>query len=137
MSKKNLDKTTSNEDWMSILSPEEFRVLRMKGTEMPGTGAYNKFNEAGVYNCAGCGAPLFTSEQKFDSGCGWPAFFDEVPNSIDREVDSSMGAVRTEILCKKCGGHLGHEFKGEGFPNPTDIRHCVNSAALKFKKKDE
>lgn len=127
--------TKSDQEWKAVLSPEQFRVLRDKGTERPGTGEYNKFKEAGVYNCAGCNLPLYKSETKFDSGCGWPAFYEAIPGSIKLYEDKSMGVVRTEMVCSNCGGHLGHVFKGEGFPTPTDERHCVNSVSLKFKPK--
>lgn len=86
-----------------------------------------------MYHCAGCDTPLFTSSTKFDSGCGWPAFFDSIPGAVNRHEDRSLGRVRTEITCAKCGGHLGHVFQGEGFPTPTDERHCVNSISIKYK----
>lgn len=128
-----LDKNTPDSVWREVLSPEEYSILRGKGTERPGTGKYNKFYEEGTYVCAGCGAALYTSKTKFDSGCGWPAFYDEIPGSIDRHVDTSGGRVRTEITCANCGGHQGHVFENEGFKNPTDQRHCVNSASVKFR----
>ncbi|SPO38338.1 related to MXR2 - Methionine-R-sulfoxide reductase [Pseudozyma flocculosa] len=117
-------------EWRAQLSPEQFRILRQKGTEMAGTGKYNKHAAQGVYTCAGCDTPLYKSTTKFDSGCGWPAFFDAIPGAIDRHVDRTFGMERIEITCKACGGHLGHVFKGEGFPTPTDERHCVNSVSL-------
>ncbi|KAI9100353.1 peptide methionine sulfoxide reductase msrB [Phlyctochytrium arcticum] len=123
----------SDEEWRAILSPEQFRVLREKGTEAPGTGQYNKTKVSGTYTCAGCNAPLYTSKTKFDSGCGWPAFFDAIPGAVTRHTDDSMGMERTEIVCTNCGGHLGHVFKGEKFDTPTDERHCVNSVSLSFK----
>nr|KAJ3411735.1 Peptide methionine sulfoxide reductase B2, chloroplastic [Polyrhizophydium stewartii] len=113
---------------------EQFRILRQKGTEPAGSGEYNKFHEDGVYSCAGCGTPLYKSTTKFDSGCGWPAFFDAIPGAVTRHEDRSHGMVRTEIVCTACGGHLGHVFKGEGFKTPTNERHCVNSISLKFAK---
>ncbi|TFK51644.1 peptide methionine sulfoxide reductase msrB [Heliocybe sulcata] len=122
------------EEWRAVLSPEQFRVLRQKGTEPAYTGKYDKFKREGVYECAGCGTPLYKSTTKFDSGCGWPAFFDAIPGAINRHDDSSFGMVRTEITCAACGGHLGHVFKGEGFSTPTDERHCVNSISLNFKE---
>ncbi|EPQ56375.1 methionine sulfoxide reductase B [Gloeophyllum trabeum ATCC 11539] len=121
-------------EWRAILSPEQFRVLRQKGTEPAYTGKYEKFKGEGVYTCAGCGTPLYKSTTKFDSGCGWPAFFDAIPGAINRHTDRSFGMERTEITCAACGGHLGHVFKGEGFPTPTDERHCVNSISLNFKE---
>ncbi|CAK9309115.1 unnamed protein product [Citrullus colocynthis] len=120
----------SEEEWRAILSPEQFRILRQKGTEYPGTGTYDKFYGEGVYHCAGCGAPLYRSNTKFKSGCGWPAFFDGIPGAIKRIPDPD--GMRTEITCAACDGHLGHVFKGEGFPTPTNERHCVNSISLKF-----
>ncbi|KAI9226511.1 MAG: peptide methionine sulfoxide reductase msrB [Piptocephalis tieghemiana] len=124
------------EEWRTILSPEQFRILREKGTERPGTGKYDRHTEAGVYGCAGCGSPLYKSDHKFHSGCGWPAFFDALPGAITRHEDYSMGMSRIEITCTKCGGHLGHVFQGEGFPTPTDERHCVNSISLSFQGAD-
>ncbi|KAJ3007719.1 Peptide methionine sulfoxide reductase B2, chloroplastic [Thoreauomyces humboldtii] len=122
----------SDGEWRAVLNKEQFRVLREKGTEAPGTGKYNKHAEEGVYTCAGCNAPLYKSAHKFDSGCGWPAFFDGIPGAITRHADVSHGMERTEIVCTACGGHLGHVFKGEGFKNPIDERHCVNSVSLNF-----
>ncbi|KAJ1984852.1 Peptide methionine sulfoxide reductase B5 [Dimargaris verticillata] len=122
----------SEEEWRTVLTPEQFRVLRLKGTERPGTGKYDKFDDQGIYHCAACDAPLYKSTTKFNSGCGWPAFFEALPNAINRHSDCSMGMVRIEITCTSCGGHLGHVFKGEGFDTPTDERHCVNSISLKF-----
>ncbi|KAK3151673.1 hypothetical protein QOZ80_3AG0249050 [Eleusine coracana subsp. coracana] len=123
-------KQKSEEEWRAVLSPEQFRILRLKGTELPGTGEYNKFYSDGVYNCAGCGTPLYKSTTKFDSGCGWPAFFEGLPGAINRTPDPD--GRRVEITCAACGGHLGHVFKGEGFNTPTDERHCVNSVSIKF-----
>lgn len=120
-------------EWRAILSPEQFRILRQKGTEPAGTGKYNKFSDEGIYTCAGCKTPLYKSTTKFDSGCGWPAFFDALPGAVSRHEDKSWGMVRTEITCTACGGHLGHVFKGEGYKTPTDERHCVNSVSLSFK----
>ncbi|KAJ1981612.1 Peptide methionine sulfoxide reductase B5 [Dimargaris cristalligena] len=128
----NLSNTKSEEEWQAVLNPEQFRVLRQKGTEAPGTGEYEHHKAEGVYTCAGCNAPLYKSVTKFDSGCGWPAFYDSIPNAIIRQPDNSGGRQRTEIICAACGGHLGHVFKGEGFKVPTDERHCVNSVSIKF-----
>jgi peptide-methionine (R)-S-oxide reductase len=127
-------KMPTEEEWRARLSPEQFRVLRQKGTERPGTGQYNKHFEEGVYTCAACNTPLYKSTTKFDSGCGWPAFFDAIPGAITRHEDNTHGMRRIEIVCTNCGGHLGHVFKGEGFRTPTDERHCVNSVSLTFKK---
>ena len=112
------------------LTPEQYHVLREKGTERPFTGEYDHTFEPGTYHCAGCGKELFTSDAKYDSGCGWPAF--SAPASgeaVDEETDVSHGMVRTEVTCSACGGHLGHVFP-DG-PVPTGLRYCINSAALK------
>ncbi|KAI9006268.1 peptide methionine sulfoxide reductase msrB [Phycomyces nitens] len=127
----------SEAEWKTILSPDQFRVLRQKGTEPPGTGEYNKFSKKGVYNCAACNAPLYVSDTKFNSNCGWPAFFDAIPGAIIRHEDNSAGMKRIEICCAKCDGHLGHVFEGEGFPTPTDERHCVNSISLRFNEDEK
>ncbi|KAK7246673.1 hypothetical protein RIF29_41543 [Crotalaria pallida] len=120
----------SEDEWRAILSPRQFHILRQKGTEYPGTGVYDKFFGEGVYNCAGCGTPLYRSTTKFNSGCGWPAFYEGLPGAINRNPDAD--GIRVEITCAACGGHLGHVFKGEGFRTPTNERHCVNSISLKF-----
>ena len=91
----------------------------------------------GIYTCAACDAPLYKANHKFASGCGWPAFFDAVPGAVQRYTDKTFGMERTEIVCANCGGHLGHVFKGEGYPTPTDERHCVNSVSLKFGPEDK
>ncbi|KAJ2489079.1 Peptide methionine sulfoxide reductase B5 [Coemansia sp. RSA 2050] len=135
MSKTN-SATKTNDEWRAILSREQFRVLRERGTEAPGTGKYNKCAAEGVYNCGACGAPLYKSSTKFDSGCGWPAFFDAIPNAVRQVEDNSGGMARTEIICSKCSSHLGHIFRGEGFRTPTNERHCVNSISLTFADKD-
>ncbi|KAI1805360.1 SelR-domain-containing protein [Daldinia bambusicola] len=125
------------DEWRAVLSKEQFRILREKGTEPPGSGKYDKFfSESGVYTCAGCNAPLYKANHKFKSGCGWPAYFDSIPGAVTRHTDKSWGMERTEICCANCGGHLGHVFKGEGYPTPTDERHCVNSISLNFSPED-
>ncbi|KAK6337120.1 hypothetical protein TWF718_009905 [Orbilia javanica] len=124
----------SDQEWRTVLSREQFRILRQKGTEAPGSGEYDKSFDSGTYNCAACDFPLYKSTTKFKSGCGWPAFYEGIPGAIKRNEDNSFGMVRTEIVCSNCGGHLGHVFKGEGYKTPTDERHCVNSISLKLEK---
>ena len=125
----------SDADWRRELTAEQYRVLRTAGTEPPFGPAYQTFaaEGGGTYFCAGCGARLFSSKEKFDSHCGWPSFYDpaEAENVRTRE-DRSIARVRTEVLCAVCDSHLGHVFKGEGFDTPTDLRYCINGVALKF-----
>ena len=121
----------TNEEWKKQLTPEQYRVLREKGTERPFSGEYDKFFEAGTYVCAACGNELFFSEHKFDAGCGWPSFYREAAKGhITEKSDFSLGMRRTEILCAKCGGHLGHVF--DDGPHETGLRYCVNSVSIKF-----
>ncbi|KAG5663164.1 hypothetical protein KAF25_001100 [Fusarium avenaceum] len=123
----------SNDEWRAVLNKEQFRILREKGTEPPGSGKFDKHQpDHGVYICAGCDAPLYKASHKFSSGCGWPAYFDSIPGAVVRHEDRAFGMARTEIVCSNCGGHLGHVFKGEGYDTPTDERHCVNSVSLSF-----
>ena len=126
--------TLSDEEWRARLSPEEYRILRESGTEMRGTGPLTNHEAPGDYHCAGCGLHLYSSEHKFHSGCGWPAFDDEVPNAITRIEDRSHGMLRTEIRCRGCDGHLGHVFVGEHLTE-KNVRHCVNSASIVFAPK--
>lgn len=118
-------------EWKKQLTPEQFRILREKGTEPAGTGKYANTHEHGIYRCAGCGLDLFRSEEKYDSGTGWPSFFAPIaPDNIATAADNSLFSRRTEVLCRRCGGHLGHVF--EDGPTPTGLRYCLNSAALDF-----
>ncbi len=125
----------TDEEWKRLLTPEQYYILREAGTERAYGEVYKEFKKqgAGTYHCGGCNAELFTSNEKFDSGCGWPSFYDpsKAKNVIARD-DFSGGMVRTEVICAKCDGHLGHVFKGEGFDTPTDQRYCINGVALKF-----
>jgi peptide-methionine (R)-S-oxide reductase len=121
----------SEEEWRNILTPEQFHILREKGTERAYSGKLHDNHERGIYRCAGCGLDLFNSESKYDSGTGWPSFYAPVaPENVRFEEDRSFFMTRTEVLCPRCGGHLGHVF-GDG-PEPTGKRYCMNSAALEF-----
>jgi len=121
-------------EWRAQLSPEQYRVLRQAGTERPFTGEFWNHHDDGSYTCAGCGEVLFDATQKFDSGCGWPSFFDALDRSkVELKSDRTHGMVRTEVLCKTCGGHLGHVF--DDGPKPTGQRYCINSASLNFRNR--
>ena len=123
----------SEAEWRELLTPEQFHVMRQGGTERPFTGALVDNHEDGVYHCAACDAPLFTSDKKFESGSGWPSFWLPVsPNAVEAIEDSSLGMRRVEVRCARCGAHLGHVFP-DG-PKPTGDRYCINSASLGFKK---
>lgn len=119
----------SEADWKEELTPEQYHILREKGTERAWTGVYNDFKGDGVFHCAGCDAPLFESATKFDSGSGWPSFYDMIdPAAVTEHRDVSFGMVRTEVTCANCGGHLGHVFP-DG-PKPTGQRYCINSISI-------
>lgn len=126
----------SEEEWRKELSEEEYRILREKGTERAFTGKYDVHFEEGIYKCKACGEPLFTSNSKFDSGCGWPSFDDAFgKDKVEYKLDTSHGMVRTEILCGNCGSHLGHVF--EDGPTDTGKRYCVNSVSIDFEAQNK
>ncbi|MBN8696984.1 MAG: peptide-methionine (R)-S-oxide reductase MsrB [Bacteroidetes bacterium] len=128
---KAINKT--EEEWKKVLSPEQYYVIRQKGTEAPFSGKFYKHTDKGTYVCAACGEELFKSDTKFDAGCGWPSFFEAIDSTkITYTRDTSHGMIRTEITCTKCGGHLGHVF--DDGPQPTGLRYCVNSLSIDFKK---
>ena len=126
-----MKKKKTKEEWKAVLSRGQFHILRNKGTEPPFTGAYLNHKAKGTYRCAGCGHPLFHSQAKFDSGTGWPSFYEPIgSDSLSENSDTSHGMIRVEVLCSRCGGHLGHVFP-DG-PKPTGLRYCINSLALEF-----
>ena len=132
--KKKVVKT--DEEWRQQLTPEQYQVARMKGTERPFTGEYNNSKEQGIYQCAACGNELFSSEAKFDSGCGWPSFTGPAAeDNVRTEIDRSHGMTRVEVLCNSCEAHLGHVF--DDGPKPTNQRYCINSVVLKLAKEEE
>lgn len=125
----------TDEEWKKELTPEQYEILRKAGTERANGEVYQQFKHQGkgTYHCAGCNALLFSSEQKFDSGCGWPSFYDPAKaENVTLKKDITLGMVRTEVVCAVCGGHLGHVFEGEGYKTPTDQRYCINGGGLVF-----
>jgi peptide-methionine (R)-S-oxide reductase len=131
-----MDQIPQNEqEWRGVLTPEQYHVLREKGTERAFTGEYWDHKGDGIYRCAGCDEVLFSSEAKFDSGCGWPSFYEGLDKSkITEHEDNTFGMRRVEVTCAKCGGHLGHVFP-DGFGTPTGMRYCINSISIKFEEK--
>jgi peptide-methionine (R)-S-oxide reductase len=126
----------SEEQWKKELTEEQYYVIRMKGTDRPYTGKYDQHWEAGTYECAACGATLFTSDTKFDAGCGWPSFYEALDKTkIIERKDFSHGMIRTEVMCANCGGHLGHVFD-DGPKDKTGLRYCINSTSIHFNKTD-
>ncbi len=127
------DPVDDNEKWRDKLTPQEYAICREKGTEPAFTGEYWNTKDVGVYHCKCCGEALFLSDSKYDSGCGWPSFFQPAEaETIREERDTSHGMIRTEVMCEKCGSHLGHVF--EDGPQPTGLRYCINSASIKLEK---
>ena len=132
---KAFDVALNDDEWRKKLTPEQYQVLRKHGTERAGTSPLDKKYDPGTYHCAGCGAPLFGSDTKFNSGSGWPSFYEPMDGAVETETDRSYFMVRTEVHCQKCGGHLGHVF--DDGPQPTGQRYCMNGCALDFKPAED
>lgn len=128
---KTFEVTKSDAEWRRLLTPQQYYVLREHGTEYAGSSPLDREKRAGVFHCAGCDLPLFSSDTKYDSGTGWPSFWQPLPDAIGTSIDRSFFTVRTEVHCRRCGGHLGHVFN-DG-PAPTGLRYCMNGVAMKFK----
>jgi peptide-methionine (R)-S-oxide reductase len=135
MSDTKFEVTKADEDWRETLTPAQYEVLRRHGTEMRGSSPLNKEKRIGTFQCAGCGQPLFSSDAKYESGTGWPSFSAPMPDAVETTVDRSHFMTRTEVHCRRCGGHLGHVF--EDGPEPTGLRYCMNGVAMTFDPEDE
>jgi len=131
------DVEKTDDEWRTELSKQEYRVLRKAGTERPYSGEYVDEKRQGIYDCRACGAELFRSDTKFESHCGWPSFFAPETDAVEYLEDRSIGGVRTEVRCARCGSHLGHVFDGEGYNTPTDRRYCINSVSLRLDPADQ
>ena len=125
----------SDEEWRRRLTPEQYRVLREHGTERAGTSSLNREKRPGIFHCAGCGQPIYRTDEKFESGTGWPSFWKPLENAVETRDDRSLFMTRTEVHCSRCGGHLGHVF--EDGPPPTGLRYCMNGAAMTFEPEEE
>lgn len=129
-SQKTFEITKSDKEWRRILTPQQYKVLRLEGTEAPGSHPLNQEKRSGTYHCAGCNLPLFSSQTKFESGTGWPSFYAPIEGAIAQRQDGIFALERTEVHCRRCGGHLGHVF--DDGPKPTGLRYCINGVSLKF-----